>query len=171
MRLGENITGQPGRRAWELKVKYTFAAEGRLPEELLDGAINGQLVGTEQGPERSPCEQAVATGGIEVVGEGDTMAIDDLKDLVLAVAVEGGPLDGGCILDVSSKRAPVEDHLVLVMSDSELAPLVHRRERHYKRANLVDSSGGVNVGFELPRGAGVDLGGDVNISIRAVYMN
>lgn len=68
-----------------------------------------------------PVEIGLAGGGdtVEVVGKGDAVAGADLKNLVLAVAVESGPLDLGGIA-----CAPVKYHASVVMADDKFAPRV-----------------------------------------------
>ena len=53
---------------------------------------------------------------MEVVGKGDSMALGDFKDLVLAVGEEGSPLDLAC----GASGSPVVDDLLALVADREL---------------------------------------------------
>lgn len=81
---------------------------------------------------------------VQVVCEGDAMALGHLLDLVLTVAVEGGPLDGGRRLG----RVPVVIDLMPAVLYSQPAAFVRGRQADDQRAELGVFAGGVDVGLE-----------------------
>lgn len=90
---------------------------------------------------------------VQIIREGDTMAFGDLMNLVLAVAVKGGPLKCIGSLDV----VPVVRNLVFSVFYSQLTPFVSIRQANNQRAKLISRAGSVDMGLEEPRRAFVNL--------------
>ena len=91
-------------------------------EEIEDGLVQGQMGGVEDGA--VPAQLAVAADAVQVVGEGETVALGHFQDLVVAVAVEGRPGDGGRGIIPGGVGAPVESDRLVVVADLESAALV-----------------------------------------------
>lgn len=81
---------------------------------------------------------------VEVVSEGDAMALGHLVDLMLTVAVEGSPLDGGR----RRGRVPVVLDLMPGVLYSQLTALARDWQADNQRAKLSVFAGGVDVGLE-----------------------
>lgn len=97
---------------------------------------------------------------VEVVGKRDPMTSRDLVDLMLAIAVEGGPLN---IILIS----PVISHLLTTVGNAKLAATMTIRKAHDESAELCNSARGIDVRLELSRRSRVDLlyHGSVKVSV------
>ena len=90
---------------------------------------------------------------IQVVCEGDAVALNHFADLMLAVAVEGGPLEDRHLL----WRVPVVLYPSSGMSHNQLTAFVRARQADDQRAELKLVAGSVDVGLEKARWPLVDL--------------
>jgi hypothetical protein len=88
---------------------------------------------------------------VEVVRQGDAMARSDFKDLVLAVAVEGRPLD------IWRRSGPIECHLLALMAHDELTSLMLTWKAHYQGSKLQLRTRRINMSLEESRRSFVDL--------------
>jgi hypothetical protein len=100
-------------------------------------------------------EVARAGGGVEVVGQGNAVPGGELLDFMLAVAVEGGPVDGVARVLGS---APVERDGVAGVAYDQLSSLVVAGQADDERAKLGFGAGSVDVRFEETGRGRVDLG-------------
>jgi len=80
------------------------------------------------------------------------MAGGDFADFMLAIAVEGGPLDRTSIISQSA-RAPVKRHVLTGVTDDKLAAFVMAGQTNYKRSELCLSARGVYMGLKKARGS------------------
>jgi hypothetical protein len=71
-------------------------------------------------------EFAHTTAHVKIVRQSDAMPRGHLKDLVLAVTVEG------CPLDTPGLARPIEYRLMALMADNQLTAFMITREAYYE---------------------------------------
>ncbi len=152
-------------RVVRVSVRAEHAEDAAVGEEDGGGQRGAYLVVQREGArlQRGGVRGQVAHAEVvvEVVGEGHAVAGGELLDFVLAVAVEGGPVDrvGGEAGVGDRAGAPVKGHGVAGVADDQLAALVVAGQADDEGAELSFRARGVDVGLEEARGGGVDLGG------------
>lgn len=73
------------------------------------------------------CQSPSTADSVQIVGQSNSVSASDLEDLVLAVAIEGRPADISVVNTVLSS-SPLKRHLLLLVTNLELATFVLRRE-------------------------------------------
>lgn len=91
---------------------------------------------------------ANAWGKIEIVGQGDAMALGNLQDFVLAVTVESSPLKSCVDLAFGARSTPIEGRGVTSVTHNELTAFMMAWETDDKRAKLGIRTRGVDMGLE-----------------------
>lgn len=102
-------------------------------------------------------QEPVAPDGVQVVGQCYAVAAGDFEYLVLAVAVEGSPLNIG-LASRGFFASPVEDGFFALVPNRKLTAYVGGREADDESAKLRPRSRCIDVGFKLARRPRVDLG-------------
>ena len=97
-----------------------------------------------------------ATGAVKAVGKSESVARSHLVNFMLAVTVEGCPLEERKIA-IRGTLIPVERELLTRVADCELTAFVIDRQAHHEASDMVFASWGVNVSFELAAWRGVDV--------------
>jgi hypothetical protein len=87
----------------------------------------------------------------EIIGQGDAVSGSDFQDLVLAVAVECGPLD------VLGGARPVESSGMTLMANDKLTARISTWEAYNERTKLQIGPRGIDVSLEETRWSLVDL--------------
>jgi hypothetical protein len=136
----------------QISAVRTLGHEIRVKKRLFDLVIerNG---GNVHGRTRL-CEIANTRHAEQVVRESDSVAIGDLLDLMLAVAVEGGPTYG-VLLNLGG--TPIEDSFMAGMADDKLATFMMAGKADDQRSELSFRAGSVDVGLEEAGRASIDL--------------
>ena len=85
-----------------------------------------------------PREATSTAYGIQVVGEGESMAGSRLRDLVFTVAVESSPVDGGLLVGIVLwiAGAPVERTPARLYGGLEVASFMLYRKTNHERSEL-----------------------------------
>ena len=89
---------------------------------------------------------AIAAYAVEVVGQREAVALGHLENFMLAVAVEGSPVDK---VLVALGLAPVKHDRLFLVADLERTALVVQRQADDEGAELIRRARGINVGLEF----------------------